>query len=204
MRSLARAVAAAALVYAAPTEATTFITNGSGELTAATGVIVNGATYDVAFVDGTCRDLFSGCDSSDDFAFTTQSDALAAAQALYEQVFSAFVFFTWDRVFGCEDDFSCLVIIPYTAEVDFTYLLSGINFHSIGSGIAQPNLEGGGPQNIDTTTDSTEVLAVFTPRTVSAVPEPSTWMMMLLGFGLVGLTIKKARKHALSKLACSA
>lgn len=58
-----------------------------GQLVGASGVDVDGTLYDVEFVDGSCVDLFSGCDESSDFTFTTESDALAASQALLDQVF---------------------------------------------------------------------------------------------------------------------
>lgn len=32
----------------------------------------------------------------------------------------------------------------------------------------------------------------------SAVPEPSTWMMMLLGFGMIGFAMRNRNKHAVS------
>jgi hypothetical protein len=60
-----------------------------GILTGAGGVNVNGTLYAVSFQDGTCIGLFSGCDSSSDFAFggTSASAAFAASQALLDQVF---------------------------------------------------------------------------------------------------------------------
>ena len=58
--------------------------NGSGILTGATGVNVNGTVYDVEFVEDSCVVAFSGC--AVQLAFSTQSDALAAAQALLDQV----------------------------------------------------------------------------------------------------------------------
>ena len=36
----------------------------------------------------------------------------------------------------------------------------------------------------------------FRPLLAQAVPEPSTWMMMLLGFGGIGLTMRKRRRAA--------
>ncbi len=61
--------------------------NGSGQLTGATGVDVDGTLYDVAFVDGTCANLFNGCDNPmDDFVFLTQALADSASQALLNQV----------------------------------------------------------------------------------------------------------------------
>ena len=58
-----------------------------GQLLGATGVNVGGTLYDVSFVDGTCIDVFSGCDATSDFTFNSQSQAVAASQALLDQVF---------------------------------------------------------------------------------------------------------------------
>jgi hypothetical protein len=55
-------------------------------LDGATGVELNGSFYDVEFVDGTCVVLFSGCDSTSDFGFQSDVDAVAAAQVLINQV----------------------------------------------------------------------------------------------------------------------
>ena len=57
-----------------------------GQLVGASGVDVDGTLYDVEFVDGTCVDLFNGCDESSDFMFTTEAAALMASQALLDQV----------------------------------------------------------------------------------------------------------------------
>ena len=40
------------------------------------------------------------------------------------------------------------------------------------------------------------------PETITAVPEPSTWAMFLLGFGAMGIAIGR-KKQAQSQLACS-
>jgi hypothetical protein len=57
-----------------------------GELQGATDVNVGGTLYDVQFVEGTCIDLYDGCDDVSDFAFVTVADAFVAAEALLEQV----------------------------------------------------------------------------------------------------------------------
>lgn len=57
-----------------------------GILTGATGVNVGGTLYSVSFQDGTCAELFSGCDSDADFLFNQVTGNLAA-QALLDQVF---------------------------------------------------------------------------------------------------------------------
>jgi hypothetical protein len=63
------AALALGITLGAPAHAATQIVNSSGQLAGATGVLVNGTSYDVEFVDGACTNLFGGCDSSSDFAF---------------------------------------------------------------------------------------------------------------------------------------
>ena len=73
---------------ASPVSAATLVLNGGGELTGARGVSVGGALYDVDFVDGTCVDLFTGCDENSDFTFAGDNvTAELAAEALHNQVF---------------------------------------------------------------------------------------------------------------------
>jgi hypothetical protein len=57
-----------------------------GQLQGATDVNVGGTLYDVEFVEGTCVDLYDGCDDLSDFTFTTVADAGLAARALQDQV----------------------------------------------------------------------------------------------------------------------
>ena len=57
-----------------------------GQLVGAFDVSVGGTLYDVTFQDGTCVDLFDGCDEVSDFAFPTSSAANSASFALLAQV----------------------------------------------------------------------------------------------------------------------
>lgn len=57
----------------------------SGKLTKAQGVNVSGNLYDVEFKEGTCASVFGACDTAH-FDFTTSGSALAASQALLDQV----------------------------------------------------------------------------------------------------------------------
>lgn len=70
--------------------AATYVLAGvfGSELQGAKGVTVNGLIYDVEFLDGTCIEIYSGCDDVSDFSFNTEMEADAASQALLEQVFS--------------------------------------------------------------------------------------------------------------------
>ena len=58
-----------------------------GQLMGASDVLVDGNLYDVQFLDGTCIDLYNGCDEASDFTFQTEASAILASQALRDQVF---------------------------------------------------------------------------------------------------------------------
>ena len=194
--ALVQLLATALALFSVPAVAATQIVVG-GELTGATGVDVEGTLYNVSFEDGTCADEFGGCDELTDFAFTTDTDAAAAASALLGQVFVG----TFDDypylTNGCDDPIICTAVVPYgfnrlsfgevdtdaafnTADGFFvpdlvlsSYNLQSEDFSSIGYG--------------------SWVWAVFTPA-APGVPEPSTWAMMLVGFGGVGFAVRRKRR----------
>ena len=62
--------------------------SADGILTGAKGIFVGGPLiYDVEFIDGTCADLFSGCDDPTDFVFDDINLAVYAARTLLNSVF---------------------------------------------------------------------------------------------------------------------
>lgn len=80
-------IALASLVAQPTTAFSAVLQVQDGTLLGAQGVAVLGAEYDVAFVPGSCNDLFSPRCDRRLFAFQTASDADAASQALLDQVF---------------------------------------------------------------------------------------------------------------------
>ncbi len=90
----------------------------NGQLTGATGVQVGLDVYDVEFLDGTCIEIFSGCNDISDFLLTSM-EAEMASTALLRQVFN----FKFDSdpslTFGCENSAifygpsPCSVLTPY-------------------------------------------------------------------------------------------
>ena len=59
-------------------------TNANGQLIGASEVNVNAVFYNVEFVDGTCPDLFNGCNDINNFVFQSFDNAEAASQALLD------------------------------------------------------------------------------------------------------------------------
>jgi hypothetical protein len=168
-----------------------------GELIGATGVEVGGVFYDVALVDGSCFEVFSGCDDASDFAFTTQASAADAAQALLDQVFvdgpaGSFIGFDTlpELTHGCSNSLTnCLAWVPYSAP----------GFPVMGAwnkyGDSQDLVYG--PAQLSTTISlgvDIDVWARFTPAAPATVPEPSA--LVLLGSGIAAVTamVKRRRK----------
>lgn len=187
------AVGAAAmwLVSSAAQSATLTLDNGS--LIGAEGLEVGGARYSVRFVDGTCVSLFDGCDDVSDFAFATQSAAVAAAEALLSEVFVDNPLGDFNAVAaltaGCTSSILCNAIIPYARATGTTsaHVIFTRNFSDA------PNLSA---QSVDsplvTTVAATSfaagdrTFAVFTPA-ISTVPLPGGAVLLLTavsGFAL--------------------
>ena len=78
---------AALATFAGPAKAAVILNiDGNGQLTGAQNVNVNGTLYDFEFVDGRCGAVYEGCNDVTDFAISNSTDALAAVQALFDQV----------------------------------------------------------------------------------------------------------------------
>ena len=185
-------VGVAILVVATSAQAATLDIAG-GELLGASGVDVNGTLYRVDFVDGTCVDLFGGCDSVGDLAFDNSLDAESAAQALIDQVFldlpgGLALDSDPSLTKGCESLVDCLAAVPYEVlgppggpatffNSFYARNASGISFDQVFPAATTP-------VNFDTFSSETVVFAIFTP-----VPEPGTGFM--IGIGLLILATSR-------------
>jgi len=112
-----------ALAYTNAAEAVVTYEIVGGQLMGASGVSVDGVLYDVQFIDGSCIELFDGCDEASDFEFQTFDAARSGAMlALLDQVlvdtgipgqdFESSV----DLVNGCSATNQCLILTPFTVD----------------------------------------------------------------------------------------
>lgn len=98
-------------------QAAIVLTNGAGKITGAADVIVDGESYSVNFIDGSCIDLYSGCDENSDFVFNTLGQAATASQALLDQVFIDLAPNSFDidpeNTVGCTNSGLCRALTLY-------------------------------------------------------------------------------------------
>jgi PEP-CTERM motif len=191
-------ILAAAMAFANANVAAVLQVDANGKLSGATGVDVSGARFDVRFRDGTCIALFSGCDAASDFAFQTEPSAIAAAQALLDQVFLDGPAGQFDSVpaltRGCGPFLGfalCDVLIPSAVLNDKT---TGTIASNAAPGIPSTpdhvSIYGGLLNDMDLGEDDPfRTFAVFRPQ--AAIPEPGT--IASLGVGLLALVLTRRR-----------
>ena len=156
-----------------------------GQLLGASEVIVDGSSYNVEFLDGTCIALYSGCDEASDFTFPSSAAALLASQALLDQVFldGAELFDTDPALTaGCTIDL-CLTLTPWAADLVNVQVSIRFNNDEEGGDVVTSGAVAVGD---DFAGDGLFVYAVWSP-----VPEPGT--AVLMGLGLLGLSVRKRR-----------
>jgi hypothetical protein len=180
----------AVLVLVASGAQAATLTVVGGQLMGASDVLVDGSLYDVQFLDGTCIDLYNGCDDTSDFTFQTSASAFLASQALLDQVFLDGPLGLFDvsplLTNGCSDSGACVAATPYFSGGSGLYLYErgAYNWwakgpdldHVLDPATRSPSLN---YASLDFT-GTTHVWAVWSP-----VPEPST--ALLLGLGLAGM-----------------
>ncbi len=170
----------------------------NGKLTGATGVDVGGTLYNMECVDGTCAQVFGTCAVSS-FAFSNQANALAASQALLDQVLLDVAAGQFDSnptlTVGCNDAFLCSTLTPYDIFSGTQFVArSAANF----SPAAFPNFQDNalttvsGSFGFDLSNEASAVWARWS-SVPQAVSEPAT--SAILGMGLLLLISARRRRR---------
>jgi hypothetical protein len=176
------------------------ITDGSGNLLGANGVLVGTTLYDVLFVDGSCISLYELCNEVSDLPFTSFAQAEAASQALLDQVFLDSSSGDFDSkpwlTNGCSDAARCQVYTP-TGNPGFpsattVWVLAADNF-APGSGTDVAWSAGFSlPKGTGTFDCAQCTFAQWKPAT-APVPEPNPLLLLSGGLGALGLLIWSRR-----------
>lgn len=193
-------LAASALMFATHAHSAVPQINGSGILTGATNVMVQGTAYNVTFVEGSCDSLFNGCAS---FTFNSEASATAASQALLDQVLldgvgGSFDAYT-DLTYGCSQNAFCISLTPFGTEVfsidryastvaavNFSPEIAGNNEDYVGGGYLDPTMD---LSNSNQMNYAVWTVAATAPGT--ELPEPGG--IALFGIALLGVAMTRRR-----------
>ena len=165
-----------------------------GQLTGATGVEVSGTLYDVQFVEGSCINIFNGCDAPSDFLFNTITSAMNASQALMDQVLLDNSYGSFDThpdlTSGCSSSGYCYVLTPFS--VDF----HGVNANRAENGIYANFQDGVGFDGISPVYDvGNDPASTYAQWSLHSDPEPGTFALLSLGL-VAGFGVHRRHSRA--------
>ena len=180
-----------------------------GQLVGADGITFDGYTGSVRFVDGSCVDIFNGCDEPSDIVFETLTStnteardlALSANTALLAQVFDANPLYdiNIELTLGCEEGTFvaanfCGILTPYdytdsnsvvTVSLTNRDDNSGLDVVAFGQGYAATD------STIPLNPDAPDRL-VYATWTITPVPLPAAvWLFATGLLGLIGVARRK-------------
>lgn len=152
-----------------------------GEVIGAVDVKVLGVTYNVSFVDGSCIDVFNGCDdAAADFPFNSE-DSQTASTALRSLIMGTLPRPLPATYRGCSLTNQCLIRTPGVFLTPTTVQFGAVSIHSLGEPSSIPT-DNTGPDY----DDENRTMAVWTvaPQVPALAP---LGMVMLVGLmGLAG------------------
>lgn len=186
--------------------AVSLVTDSAGNLLGANGIVIDDNIYNVRFQDGSWPGLNLSVMFSTDGPYPSQIER--ASKALLDHVFVGNYDTNPALTNGCSDALDCLILTPssffwngttYRAVAQVTYNNSSVNGDTFNT-TTQFNYYADTSLEIPGAAGATTVWAVWSNMgPVSAVPEPSSLMMLIAGFGL--LISKKFTSSGLVKRA---
>lgn len=197
MKASLRSLLVCCALFANSAPAAQLTLDAGGHLLGATNVEVGGALYDVSFRDGTCIELFSGCDETSDFLFPGFVLGSAAANALQSQVLVG-VFDTdpW-LIAGCTSLDWCIAVTP--GQLGTGIGMRGVAlFDRAGTGddfVAEVVIN----RDSDTTSDPSTVWAVWS-AVGSSAPEPSPLALVALALCACAVARMQGRNIRLNRV----
>lgn len=165
--------------------------NANGQLTGALGVEVMGELYDVEFVDGTCAQVFDGCEDESVFTLVGDwADFIPFSEAIRDQILLDVALGSFDTnpslVRGCEGAEDCVFKTP--TEITDIGRIRGTSYRNDD----QPaNTVGYGLFNSGPGVDTTNSDSVWARWTVSAAPVPVPGALWLFASALVFVIHRK-------------
>lgn len=177
----------AAVAFFSPLSSNAALIVGTNDaLLGATGVTVGSYIYDVSFIDGSCQSVFSGCNEISDFTFQDLASANQASQALLDQVFLGIYDTNPSLTNGCTASDRCFVVTAYGFNNTLTHSASARNASGSGDLLVHQNWSTGHYQSDPSKGSAARVTfakwsLVGLADIPSQIPEPSVWILMLLG-----------------------
>lgn len=175
------------------------------QLLGAKYVVIESSLWNVSFEDGTCVEVFSGCDHDSDFDFNSRNFARLASQALLDQVLIDILPQQYpskydsnpEMISGIESDIWSLIITPYA--VGDGNLLStfdaavAVNYSS---GVSNNDLVVTWEDTLITfpANSFADKSAVYAKWSFVSIPEPMT--SALLAIGLLSLIFTQNKRKA--------
>lgn len=166
-----------------------------GNLIGATGVVVGSESFNVEFLDGTCVELFTGCDDPTDMVFLSVAAAQKAALALLSTVLVDGPLGAFDSqsglIFGCKRGPGCVILTPNNFGITYIQTQNAWNA-----------FEDSGGDGLDFTTDvlieplkdtTAEDFVTWArwSRGISPIPEPGTTYCLSIAGLILAVTQRR-------------
>ena len=167
----------------------------NGVLEGASGVIVDGLSYEVSFIDGSCVSLYGGCTDTSQFTFHTRADAASAMSALSDQVWGT----SWGsgNLRGCEPTNVCVTFLQYGVfesplSIETLYYYNYAN-PALADYVTFAKL---GPTYFTTLAYVNNAVWTLSDAGAGRLPEPASFGLAALALGVAGVTGRARRRSS--------